>query len=76
MADMDISEDLVTSPLHRAAETTSFDFEGLLQPSLQLHQDLSNGNGGQAWDAGVVLAKYLLRQKRDQLKDCSMLVGA
>ena len=66
-----ISEDLVQSPSHKAAHTGTIDFDGL---SLRLHQDLSEGNGGQAWPAGMTLAKYLLRTKRDVLKDCSMSV--
>lgn len=72
--DFAISEDLVQSPTHRAPATGTLDFDGLLQPALQLHQDLANGNGGQAWPAGVVLAKYLLRRKRDELKGASMSV--
>ena len=69
-----ISEDFVQSPTHKAAETSTIDFDGLLQPGLKLHQDLANGNGGQAWPAGVVLAKYLLRTKRDGLDNASMSV--
>ena len=69
-----VSEDFVQSPNHKAPETSTIDFDGLLQPSLKLHQDLANGNGGQAWPAGVVLAKYLLRMKRDDLKNASMSV--
>lgn len=69
-----MSEDFVESPTHRAAGTSNIDFDGLLQPSLKLHENLANGNGGQAWPAGIVLAKYLLRTKRDDLKNCSMSV--
>jgi hypothetical protein len=69
-----ITEELVQSPVHRPAGTSSIDFGGLLQPGLELHENLANGNGGQAWPAGIVLAKYLLRRKRDDLKDCSMSV--
>lgn len=72
--DLAISEDLVQSPTHKAALTSTLDFDGLLQPALQLHQDLANGNGGQAWPAGMVLAKYLLRRKRDELTGASMSV--
>ena len=67
--DFAISEDFVPSPTHKAAETNTIDFDGLLQPGLTLHQNLATGNGGQAWPAGIVLAKYLLRKKRDDLKD-------
>jgi hypothetical protein len=69
-----ITEEFVQSPVHRPAGTSSIDFDGLLQPGLKLHENLANGNGGQAWPAGMVLAKYLLRRERDGLKDCSMSV--
>jgi hypothetical protein len=71
-----ISEDLVQSPEHKAAATNEVDFDGLLQDHpLKLYEDLAKGNGGQAWPAGRTLAKYLLRRKRDELKNCSMLGG-
>jgi protein N-lysine methyltransferase METTL21A len=69
-----VDEDLVQSPAHKAAETGSIDFDGLLQTGLLLHQDLTHGNGGQAWPAGVVLTKYLLRRKRDELQNSTMSV--
>lgn len=69
-----ITEAFVESPVHKAASTSSIDFDGLLQPGLKLHENLANGNGGQAWPAGMVLAKYLLRTRRDDLKHCSMSV--
>lgn len=67
-----LSEDLVQSPVHEAAETTHIDFDGLLQPALVVHTDRSKGNGGATWPAGETLAKYLLRKKRDELKNRSM----
>lgn len=68
-----ISEDFVQSPTHKQQATTELDFDGLLQSRLlKLHEDLAKGNGGQAWPAGRTLTKYLLRQKRDELKHCSM----
>ena len=73
--DFSVSEDLVESRDHKAPSTTTLDFEGLLQPALVLHEDLAKGNGGQGWPAGMVLAKYLLRRKRDELRDRSMFVG-
>ncbi|KAI7473401.1 S-adenosyl-L-methionine-dependent methyltransferase [Hortaea werneckii] len=63
-----ISEDLVSSRTQKQAGTGEVDFDGLLQTPLKLHEDLAKGNGGQAWPAGRVLAKYLLRKKRDELK--------
>lgn len=68
-----ISEDLVQSPTHKASSTAAVDFDGLLQPALQLKQDLSEGCGGQLWPAGMVLAKYLLRTKRDELSSCESM---
>lgn len=73
--DFAISEDLVQSPIHKAAQTGTIDFDGLLQPGLILHQNLAGGNGGQAWPAGMVLAKYLLRQKRDELRKSTMFAS-
>lgn len=69
-----ISEDLVQSPTHKQASITRTDFDGLLQEPLLLSEDLAKGNGGQAWPAGHVLARYLLRRKLGDLRDASMLV--
>ncbi|KAI7233492.1 S-adenosyl-L-methionine-dependent methyltransferase [Hortaea werneckii] len=71
-----ISEDLVQSRTQKQAGTGEVDFDGLLQTPLKLHEDLAKGNGGQAWPAGRVLAKYLLRKKRDGLKRSTMLAIA
>lgn len=57
-----ISEELVESRQHKQAGTTTINFDGLLAPPLKLHEDLTNGCGGQLWPAGMVLAKYLLRE--------------
>lgn len=70
-----LSEELVQSPIHTPAQTGLIDFDGLLEPPLVLNQDLTSGNGGQAWPAGKVLAKYLLGSTaRDALKTSSMFV--
>lgn len=74
-SDLLISEDLVQSPAHVQAQTGAIDFDGSLHPPLSLHQDLSDGNGGQAWPAGMVLTRYLLRSKREALRDSSMSVS-
>jgi len=69
------SEDFVQAPVYKQASTSTVDFDGLLQDNpLKLHEDLANGNGGQAWPAGTTLAKYLLRRKREELKERSMFV--
>lgn len=69
-----ISEDLVQSPIHKAAGVSLVDFDGLLTSPLKLHEDLAEGCGGQLWPAGMVLAKYLLRRHRDSFKGKSMFV--
>jgi len=63
-----ISEDLVQSPSHKPAGQQSIDFDGALDPPLLVYEDLVKGNGGQVWVAGMRLAKYLLRRKRDELR--------
>ncbi|MCJ1299273.1 hypothetical protein MMC08_002065 [Hypocenomyce scalaris] len=68
-----IGEEFVQSPNHLPPITSSIDFGELLDPPLQLQQDLKEGCGGQLWPAGMVLAKYLLRLKRDELKDKTIL---
>lgn len=72
------SEEFLESPPHRQAHTAAIDFDGLLNTPLRLHQDVASGNGGQAWPAGMVLAKYLLRSpaKLQALKTASMCVLA
>ena len=60
-----ISEDLVQSPQHKSAGASTLDFDGLLPTPLKLHEDLSEGCGGQLWPAGMVLSKYMLRQHID-----------
>lgn len=47
--DFDLSEDLVRSPVHKAAGITELDFNGLLSRPLRLQEDLSQGCGGQLW---------------------------
>ncbi|MCJ1355096.1 MAG: hypothetical protein MMC33_005087 [Icmadophila ericetorum] len=59
---LSISEDLIPIRLAKRAGTTTLSFDGLLSPPLQLHEDLKEGCGGQLWPAGMVLAKYLLRE--------------
>jgi len=59
-----VGEDLIQSPQHKLAGETTLDFDGLLQRPLRLHEDLSKGCGGQLWPAGIVLTKYLLREKQ------------
>lgn len=70
-----IKEDFVQSPQHKRAGTSAVDFDGLLSPPLKLHEDLTEGCGGQLWPAGMVLAKYLLRKPQlDTLRGKRMCV--
>jgi hypothetical protein len=70
----DFGRDLVEQRVLKSAGTTSIDFDGLLSPPLKLHEDLTNGCGGQLWPAGMVLAKYMLRVQKHTLKGKSMFV--
>ena len=69
-----ISEDFVESRQHKTAGESKVDFDGLLEKSLKLHEDLKEGCGGQLWPAGIVLSKYLLRRHRN-LEGLSMFVA-
>lgn len=70
-----ISQELIESPDPQPAGTTQLTFDGLLSSPLELHEDLSEGCGGQLWPAGMVLAKYLLRRMDPaELADMTMFV--
>ena len=69
-----IGTDLAPLRELKAAATTNLDFSGLLPSAIQLHEDLKSGNGGQAWPAGMVLAKHMLRYHRNDLKNSRMWV--
>lgn len=56
-----LSEDLVPNADRLEARITVTDFDGLLSPPLQLHEDLARGCGGMIWQAGNTLAKYVIR---------------
>lgn len=72
--DLAVNEDFIQSPSHKAAGITLLNFDGLLSTPLKLHEDLREGCGGQLWPAGMVLARYLLRIKKDEMQDKTMLV--
>jgi hypothetical protein len=57
-------QDLVEPRSIKAAGTSVVDFDGFLTPPLRLHEDLAEGCGGQLWPAGMVLAKYVLRNQQ------------
>ena len=69
-----ITEDLVPSRSEQLDRNISLDFSGLLNPPLTLKQDLTEGCGGKTWPAGMVLSRYLLRCKLEQLKAKTMFV--
>lgn len=71
-----LSEDLVISPTHKPKQTNAVDFDGLLTPPLVLHEDLAKGNGGQAWPAGMILTKYILRKEQDAIRNASSMFVA
>jgi hypothetical protein len=70
----DFGQDLVEQRALKTSGTTSIDFDGLLSRPLKLHEDLANGCGGQLWPAGMVLAKYMLRNHKDTLNGKTMFV--
>jgi hypothetical protein len=66
-------EDFVKSPEHLAASTQSIDFDGLLDSPLLLHEDLAAGCGGMLWPAGMRMAKYLLKMKKDEIRNAESM---
>lgn len=69
-----VSESLVPPAYHKAAQVSTVSFDGLLKNPLLLKEDLKEGCGGQLWPAGMVLSKYLLRQRRTELCNKTMYV--
>ena len=71
----DIDEELVPVRELKQAGVMEVDFDGLLSGApLRLEEDLKKGCGGMLWPAGMVMAKYLIRQDKDLFKDKMMLV--
>jgi len=63
------------SRLHRPG-TISIDFDGLLPPpGLLLKEDATEGCGGRAWPAGLLLARHLLRHRRDLTNESVYVCG-
>jgi hypothetical protein len=49
----------------------------LLDPPLLLHEDLADGCGGMLWPAGMRLAKYILKMKKEEIRNAeSMCVSS
>ncbi|RAH74674.1 uncharacterized protein BO66DRAFT_388149 [Aspergillus aculeatinus CBS 121060] len=70
---IDVDESLVPVRDIKQASQSNVDFDGLLATPLLLQEDLKEGCGGQLWPAGMVLAKYLLRQHRFSLANKSII---
>ncbi|KAI0536973.1 putative methyltransferase-domain-containing protein [Xylaria digitata] len=70
-----LADDFTPLPAYKAAGTTETDFGGLLSVGnkLRLHEDLTNGCGGQLWPAGMTLARYMLRYHGKGLADKRIL---
>lgn len=75
-SEIGISEDLVPSREHKSAGVLSLDFGGLLDNPLRLLEDLKEGNGGQVWPAGVLLATHLLKFHKSSLQGKTMFVSS
>ena len=69
-------EDFVKSPEHIPASIKSVDFGGLLEPPLLLHEDLAAGCGGMLWPAGMRMAKYLLKMKKEEIRNAESMCVA
>jgi protein N-lysine methyltransferase METTL21A len=62
-----LDESLVQLPELKAASTARISLDGLLRDPLLLREDLTEGCGGQLWPAGILLAKYMLREHHSDL---------
>ncbi|OAX82641.1 hypothetical protein ACJ72_03003 [Emergomyces africanus] len=62
-----ISESLVPLRETKTARTVFLSLDELLEPPLQIKEDLKEGCGGKLWPAGMVLAKYMLRKHNSDL---------
>lgn len=71
----DVDEELVPVRELKQAGVMEVTFDGLLSTPLRLEEDLKKGCGGMLWPAGMVMAKYLIRQDKELFKDKTMLVS-
>jgi hypothetical protein len=71
----DIDEELVPLRENKHTGVMEVDFDGLLAKPLRLEEDLKKGCGGMLWPAGMVMAKYLMRQDKEMFRDKTMLVA-
>lgn len=69
--------DFVVPPREiKAAGQTDLSFNRLLSPPLKLHEDLSEGCGGQLWPAGMSLAQYMLTYHKPLVGKHIIEIGA
>ncbi|EQL01170.1 hypothetical protein G6O67_001001 [Ophiocordyceps sinensis] len=68
-----VSEELAPLPSLKQAGSDTIDFDGQLDRPLKYHQDVRAGCGGQMWPAGLVLAKHMLRYRRREIQDATIL---
>lgn len=73
LADFTVSEDLVPSIPQKKSQTVTLDFDGFLQPPLLL-QTNEKQCGGQLWPGGMVLTRFLLQYRRNDLSGKTMFV--
>lgn len=71
---LSILESFVPASAQKTPSTTAVSFNGFLDPSLLLHEDMKEGCGGQLWPVGIVLANYMLRHHQDGLAEKTMYV--
>lgn len=60
----------------KAVGQTDLSFDGLLAEPLKIHEDLSEGCGGQLWRAGMTLAQYMLTHHKSLLGKNIIEIGA
>ena len=59
-------DDLVSQPRQEIPTIVPLSFGGLLDPPLRIQTDQTEC-GGKTWPAGMVLAEYLLGEKRHEM---------
>ncbi|KAF4124319.1 protein N-lysine methyltransferase METTL21A [Geosmithia morbida] len=68
---------LAPLPTLKIKGNTPITFDGQLSRTLQYHEDVRTGCGGQTWPAGMVLGKHMLRYHREELQNARILeIGA
>ncbi|KAK2861296.1 hypothetical protein FQN49_004350 [Arthroderma sp. PD_2] len=68
-----VSDSLVPPREIQCPGTSTVSLDGILNPPLQLREDLKEGCGGQIWPAGVVLSKYMIEKHASDLQGKTIL---